>query len=126
VFSNEPGRAVVLNQNGTINGVGQPARRGDVVVFYATGEGLTNPTTLTGERAPGDPLRRPVLPVSVLIGGVPVTQEQIVFAGSAPGFAGLMQVNVFIPLNAQLGNNVSLTLIVGSNSSQGGVGLTIQ
>jgi uncharacterized protein (TIGR03437 family) len=44
---------------------------------------------------------------SVRIGGISVA---VSFAGLAPGFAGLYQVNVQVPTNAPSGNSVPLIL----------------
>ena len=36
-------QGAILNQNLSINSADNPARRGDVIVLYATGEGATMP-----------------------------------------------------------------------------------
>jgi uncharacterized protein (TIGR03437 family) len=46
----------------------------------------------------------------VTIGGVPATPS---FAGLAPGWVGLYQVNVQVPANAPTGDAVPVTLSVG-------------
>jgi uncharacterized protein (TIGR03437 family) len=79
--------AVVVNQDGKLNSVNDPAPIGSVVVFFMTGEGQTNPPGEDGKLALG-----PVYPAPVL----PITAESmtILYAGAAPGFtAGLLQVN---------------------------------
>jgi uncharacterized protein (TIGR03437 family) len=48
--------------------------------------------------------------VIVTIGNVPAT---VSFAGLAPGWVGLYQVNVQVPANAPAGNAVPVTLSVG-------------
>jgi uncharacterized protein (TIGR03437 family) len=93
-------------------------------VLYATGEGLTNPPARDGGLAPGaEPLQRPVLSVQVRFGS---TAGDIAFAGSAPRFAGLLQVNARIPAGSPTGNAVPVQLIVGSSSSQAGATISIQ
>jgi len=90
------GQAAAINQDGSINGPTSPAPAGSVISFYVTGEGQTTPAGVDGKPAAA-PLPKPVLPVSVTLNGqnVPVT-----YAGGAPGMvAGLMQVNVQIPVN---------------------------
>ena len=104
-------RAIVVNpSDGTLNSPSNPSKRGGVVVFYATGEGQTDPPSVDGQRA-GSPFPVPRLPVSVRIGGA---EADILFAGSAPGFTGLMQVNVQVPSQAVTGSAVPLELAVGS------------
>ena len=53
-----------------------------------------NPAVVTGDVAPSSPLSFPVAPVLVKIGGKLATVQ---FAGLAPGFVGLLQLNVQIP-----------------------------
>ncbi len=47
-------------------------------------------------------------PIKVLFGGVPAAALD--YAGGAPGFAGLCQVNVTIPLNSPLGPSVPVAV----------------
>jgi uncharacterized protein (TIGR03437 family) len=113
-YSGENNRAIVLNQNGSLNSAANPAAAGEVIVFFATGEGVISPNPVTGRPAAA-PLPAPVLPVSVNIGGQRVPPGDIRYAGSAPGFVGLMQVNVVVPRSAP--GRVPLVLTVGPNSS---------
>jgi uncharacterized protein (TIGR03437 family) len=113
IVSNGAGRAVVVNQDGNYNSPDHPAKRGSVIVFFATGEGATNPAGIDG-RVGAAPLARPVAPVFVRVGGKPA---QVQYAGNAPGFvAGAMQVNALIPDDAPSGE-VSIYLIVGTTAS---------
>ena len=70
-----------------------PAPRGSVVVLYGTGEGLTTGPNIAGQAAAA-PYPQPLLPVSLSIAGVPA---QLLYAGSAPGTAGVLQVNAVVP-----------------------------
>jgi uncharacterized protein (TIGR03437 family) len=108
------GPGAILNQDGSLNGTLNPAAPGSVIVFYATGEGLTDPPSEDGKVA-GTVLPKPVLPVTVKIGGV---EAEVIYAGAAPGLtAGVMQVNARVPADlAQLGA-VGIELIVGERSS---------
>ena len=92
-----------------------PARPGEVVHAYAVGLGPTNPSVGYGEAAPSQEpfarlatslactayLQRP-LPI-----GVPV---EILFAGLAPGYAGVYQVDWRVPAAATGFFSVSCTL----------------
>lgn len=113
-YSTENNRAIVLNQNGSFNSAANPAAAGEVIVFFATGEGVISPNPITGRPATA-PLPAPVLPVSVNIGGQRVPAGDVRYAGAAPGFVGLMQVNVVVPRSAP--GRVPLVLTVGPNSS---------
>ena len=75
---------VIVNQDGWINSASAPAARGDIVVFYATGEGFMNIGNVTGQPAAA-PYPQPRLPVQVTVAGI---DAEILYAGSAPGFVG--------------------------------------
>ena len=113
IVSNGAGSAVVVNQDGTYNGPNNRAKRGSVIVFFASGEGATTPAGVDG-RVGTTPLARPAQGVFVRIGGKASLVE---YAGNAPGFvAGAMQVNARVPDDAPSGE-VSLYLIVGTAAS---------
>ncbi|MEO8595815.1 MAG: IPT/TIG domain-containing protein [Candidatus Solibacter sp.] len=78
----------------TLNSAQSPAKVGQYVTAYLTGQGAVNPAAPTGDVAPSDPLSLPVAAVQVKIGGKLATLQ---FAGLAPGFVGLMQMNILIP-----------------------------
>ena len=106
------GQAAAVNQDGTLNSASNPAARNSIVVLYATGEGQRNPPGVDGVLAPAN--EAPVLPVSLTVGGLPATA---VYAASAPGFAGLMQINVQIPSGVSPGPAVPVVLTVGTQQS---------
>ncbi len=84
-----------------------PAHRGDVVTIYALGLGPVTPSVSTGAAAPAvEPLARVANPVQVLFGGgfLGSSASTPSYAGLAPNFAGLYQINVAIPLDCPLGN----------------------
>jgi len=90
---------------------GQPARRGaDFIDIFATGLGPVTNQPPTGGPAPASPLAQTTAAVKVAIGGVPAT---VTFAGLAPGWVGLYQVNVQVPANAPVGDAVPVALGVG-------------
>ena len=117
-------QAAALNQNGSYNSPTNPETRGNTLVLFATGEGQTNPAGIDGALANSTPLPKPVLPVSVTIGGV---TADVLYYGAAPGeIAGLIQLNVQVPTNAPTGSAVSLILTVGSKSSPATTTVSIQ
>jgi uncharacterized protein (TIGR03437 family) len=114
------GEAAVLNQDGTYNSIANPAVRGTVITFYATGTGLMNLPVADGSvtpvSLPPNQLPTPKLPVSVQIRG---QDSQVQYAGAAPGYvSGLLQVNVEVPTTINFGNLIPLSLMVGSYTSQ--------
>jgi uncharacterized protein (TIGR03437 family) len=112
--------AVALNQDGSINGSARPAAPGDIVVLFATGGGETSPTIETGKPSE-PPYPTPILPVALTVGGRPA---EVLFAGLAPGFVGLLQVNARLPAEARGRSPVGLT--VGQRSSRPGVTLWVR
>jgi uncharacterized protein (TIGR03437 family) len=103
------------NQDNSLNTIANPASPGDLVVFFATGEGLTNPTPADGQIA-GSNAPTPRLPVTVSIGGLPA---EVLYSGGVPGStAGLMRVKARIPKSA-LPGLLPVILSVGSYFSQG-------
>ena len=85
----------------------RPAARGGFISIFCTGLGATNPMVAAGQAAGSSPLSESLIKPVVLIGGV---AADVLFAGLAPGFAGLYQVNVAIPQGVQPGSAVSLVL----------------
>lgn len=118
---NGKGQAAALNQDGTSNSLASPAPPGTIVTLYATGVGQTRPPGVTGRLA-ADPGPEPALPVTVRIGG---EDAEILFARSAPGYAGLMQINARVP--AALGKGYqTVHLLAGGAKSQPGVVIAVR
>jgi uncharacterized protein (TIGR03437 family) len=115
------------NQQGTgqgaiINGVtgiladsNNPVHAGDVISIFCTGLGPVSPPVPEGVAPPTTPLSNTTTPVTATIGGQTAT---VAFAGLAPGFPGLYQVNVVIPSGVAPGDNVPVVLTEGSQVSQ--------
>ncbi len=86
----------------------RPAGRGEYVTLWATGLGavMNPPAAGTAARDAGSGV---MTPPSVTVGGVPAA---VSFAGLAPGFAGLYQINVQVPGGAPTGNAVPVVVTV--------------
>ena len=113
------GQAAAVNPDGTGNDAAHPAKIGDFLSLYVTGEGQTTPSGSDGKVVGlTAPFPKPLLPVTVQIGGV---SANVSYAGAAPGqIAGLMQVVVQIPASVQPGGYVSVQVSVGGNSTGAG------
>lgn len=83
---------------------------GSTLEIYSTGLGEVSPPVAAGAAAPGGPLARVVADVAVAIDGIAVP---VTFAGLAPGFAGLYQVNAALPAGTATGRRVGVTLTAG-------------
>lgn len=115
------GQASAVNQDGSINSASNPAARGSVVVLYATGEGQRNPAGVTGVPAPA--YDGPVLSAGATVGGI---AANLPYAASAPGYVGLMQINLTIPQSAPTGPAVPIQLTIGTVQSPSGVTIAVQ
>lgn len=90
------GQLAVLNEDNSINGPGNPARRGTIVQLFGTGQGFVPNAPPDGTAAEGQ-VPTPDRP-RVIIGGPDfVSEENIVYSGLAPGLVGVWQINVRIP-----------------------------
>lgn len=86
--------ARMLNEDGSINGLGRPAKLGSVVTVYANGLGITAPGGEDGKVADSQ-LKRTIHPVSVRVG---TEDAEILYCGSAPGIVeGVTQINFRLP-----------------------------
>jgi uncharacterized protein (TIGR03437 family) len=115
------GQGAVVNADGTVNSVANPAMRGSAIQIYATGGGQTSPASTTGGVAQG--VANLTLPVTVMIGGVNV---QVLYAGSAPGeVEGVVQINAIVPQDLMPGA-VPIVVSVGGVPSQASVTLAVE
>jgi uncharacterized protein (TIGR03437 family) len=120
------GQGAILNQDFTLNGPSNPAPRGQYVMIYATGEGVTTPPGVDGRvtDATGKLLPLAVAHCSVTVGGTTVVAD---YCGEAPGStAGLVQMNVKVPQSIAPGSAVPVTITIGGVTSQSGVTLAVE
>lgn len=80
-----------------------PAARGETIVLYGTGRGVRNPQILAPDALP-----------LVTIAGSPAL---VLYYGAAPGFAGVDQLNVTVPLDAATGSQTIVLQLGGATSN---------
>lgn len=109
IFTNN-GQLAALNEDGSINSTLNPAKPGSVISLFMTGVGAYNMKIADGDLGPlVAPFPTVALDVAArlyLSGSPPFSGQlmEVLFAGQAPGqVAGLAQVNLRIPENAQPG-----------------------
>jgi len=110
-------RALVQNQDGTINGPEHPALAANIVTAYLTGQGMLDVPIPSGSAAPQDPLIGAAAPVSATVGGL---DAEVTLAGMAPGAVGVFQVNLRVPtlppgdyqLAVEVGASISNTALI--------------
>lgn len=102
---------------------GQPARPGEVIQLFATGLGRATPggepagaPLPDNQTAPADGsvVYSTTASPEVLVGGIPA---RVVFSGLAPGFSGLYQVNIEIPVGVAAGDAVPIVVRMPDGSS---------
>jgi len=86
--------------DGTVIGPDAPAHRGEVVVIYATGLGLTVPPAIPNRLPTGPASIARLADFAVWLNGVPVPGSRILYAGISPPYAGLFQINLRVPDDA--------------------------
>ena len=118
------GAIVVTKADGTqfVASAVSPATAGDVLSIYCSGLGAVNPALAEGAVAPSSPLSRTGNAVTVTIGG---QSTEVLFAGLAPGAAGLYQVNVLVPSGIAPDANVPV-VVTSAGAISGPVTIAIQ
>jgi uncharacterized protein (TIGR03437 family) len=101
-----------------IIGSGCPAVRGQPIQLYANGLGPVSNQPASGQPASLTAYAQTTGAVTVTIGGQPAP---VAFAGLAPGYVGLYQVNVTVPANIPTGNQ-PISISVGGKTSPASVG----
>jgi trimeric autotransporter adhesin len=112
----------ILNQDGSLNTRTNGAAIGSQVSLFATGVGVTTPPSQDGSIA-APPYPAIALPVSVTISGHPA---KVMYAGPAAGMvAGMMQIDVIVPANAEIAPFDPVVLTVGPYSSPNSVIISV-
>ena len=115
VLDTHPGLfPTAVKLDGSFNSETAASRAGDFVLFFATGQGVTNPSVETGATPPvAEPFARPISEVQLVIGG---REAQVFFAGLVSPFVGLMQMNVELPADLPPGRH-DVELRIGGRSA---------
>jgi uncharacterized protein (TIGR03437 family) len=113
-----------IHSNGTLVNAAHPAAIGETVSVFLTGLGAVSPAISDGSAGPTSPFSNTTNTTTSYIGG---TQASVGYAGLAPGYAGLYQMNVTVPTGLTAGDNAldvsgpdaysSVCLIAVGNSS---------
>jgi uncharacterized protein (TIGR03437 family) len=109
------GQGAIVNLAGSVVNANSPAHAGDYLEIYATGLGPVSNQPATGAEAGISLLSNLTGNATVTIGGVPA--PVITFAGLAPTFIGLYQVDVQVPMGITAGNAVPVVVSIGAIAS---------
>lgn len=110
VFDVKPGQTAQVLVDAS-----HPMSAGDAIVIYCAGLGPVNPPVTAGSAAPSSPPAMTTNPVTVTIGG---KSAQVFFGGLVGGFAGLYQVNAYVPKGITPGDAVPLVVTVAGFGSE--------
>jgi uncharacterized protein (TIGR03437 family) len=106
-FAPGVGPAAVTHANGSVVTQASPAAAGETLVLYLTGLGAVSPAVGDGLPAPSSPLSHVVdNEIGVDIQDTKFNlypSTSITYAGLAPGFAGLYQINFVVPSGVPTG-----------------------
>lgn len=116
IFIGQQGQAAAVNLDGSLTGADHPAPVGTFVSVFFTGQGPVSGTLDDGVAAPGNPPLSASQKVSASIGGLP---SEVQFAGLAPGFAGLAQINLKVPALAD--GIYPVTITIGGQTSNSAI-----
>jgi uncharacterized protein (TIGR03437 family) len=116
--------ALAVHATGELISAASPATGGEVIILFAAGLGRTAPDLGSGVVA----IRAtPILDLAdfqVLVNGVALPSANVYYAGIAPGFSGLYQINLLLP--AVLTTNPQIQMAMGQQTSPAGIVLASQ
>jgi uncharacterized protein (TIGR03437 family) len=99
---NGSGYAAALHPNGSLVTPDNPANIGETIAVFIAGLGDVFPTIADGAAPPSSPLSKTSNSITADISGI---AANVSYAGLAPGFVGLYQVNLDIPSGVSSGDN---------------------
>jgi uncharacterized protein (TIGR03437 family) len=114
---------IAAHANGQIVTEDAPAAPGEWIVLYATGLGNTIPEPGYGEIPAGAAMLADMSSFAILLNGAPVDPKRIAYAGVAPGFAGLYQINMQLPDG--VGQDPEIRVSASSVTSPAGLKLPV-
>ena len=97
------GYAAARHKDGSLVTPDRPAQAGETVAVYVAGLGTVLPAIPGGVGAPSRPPSSTTNTITADLGGI---AANVAFAGLAPGFVGLYQVNIQIPSGLTAGDNL--------------------
>jgi uncharacterized protein (TIGR03437 family) len=96
---------------------GSAAKTGEIVILYGTGFGPTTPSIPAGQIV--NSTFQAANTLTVTIGNATLAPSDVLFAGLAPGFAGLWQLNLRIPAGIPPGDQPISITVAGASTQRG-------
>jgi len=116
--------ALAVDASGNLISAASPAMPGEVIILFAEGLGRTQPDIQSGEVVSRATPILALAGLQILLNGTPVPPASILYAGLAPGFSGLYQINLVLP--AWLPPDPDIQIAIGTEISPEGVELPAQ
>jgi uncharacterized protein (TIGR03437 family) len=108
MFQLDASNVLATHGNGPVVTPASPAQPGEIVILWATGLGFTIPALAPGEIPAAAARLADFTDFEVQLNGIAVDPGLIQYAGVAPGFAGLYQINVQLPADCPLNPEIQI------------------
>ena len=124
LFQLDAHHAIAIRPDGSVITPEAPAKPGEIVILYATGLGQTIPPVSDGQvMQQATPIEQ-LSEFKLVLNGVPAGSKAVAYAGIAPGFAGLYQLNVILPKAIKA--NPEIRIGLGSKLSMAGLHISVE
>jgi uncharacterized protein (TIGR03437 family) len=124
LFQLDAKNVIAISAEGSVITPKAPAKPGGIVILYATGLGQTMPPVpygqLFNQAAPLEQLSD----FKLVLDGVTAPASAVAYAGIAPGFAGLYQINIVLPTSTK--PNPEIRIGFGKQLSKAGLHLPVE
>jgi len=117
LFPWDGNEVIAIHLNGTLISPSAPAHAGEIVVIYATGLGRTSPDTSSGHIVGSAATIVAAAQMQVLLNGTACSAASVLYAGLAPGFAGLYQINLVLPTPVPVNPMIRIAVGAGIGSA---------
>lgn len=118
------GFVIATHLNGTLVSAASPAVGGEIIVLYLSSLGRVTPDTEPGQiTRQASSIANPSQ-LQVLFNGTACPPGSVLYAGLAPGFAGLYQINMTVPPLTP--HNPEIRISLATDISPSGVFLAVQ
>jgi len=123
LFELDPQTAVAVRPDGSVIEASAPVAPGEWAILYANALGPVTPPLAPGEIAPA---AAKIAPVGFVLSldGLAAPAGNLEYVGAAPGFAGLYQINLRVPLGTAA--NPEIRIGFGDRMSRPGLHLAVQ
>ena len=124
LFQLDSKTAVAIRPDGSVITQQAPAKPGEIIILYATGLGQTLPPVPYGQLFNDAAPLQQFANFELVLDGVTAGRSAVQYAGIAPGFAGLYQINVLLPKSNK--SNPEIQIGFGKQLSIAGIHLAVQ